>query len=35
MKDSLAMKEDILDSMDIILHETDEAQFRPIILSYK
>ena len=34
MVDSKRMKDDIIESMNIILHESDEEQFRPIMNNY-
>ena len=33
--DSQRMKDDILESISIILHESDEEQFRPIMTNYQ
>jgi|JI10StandDraft_1071094.scaffolds.fasta_scaffold2413585_1 hypothetical protein len=35
MNDSKRMKEDIIESMNIILHESEEEQFRPIMNNYQ
>lgn len=35
MADSKRMKEDIIESMNIILHESEEEQFRPIMNNYQ
>ena len=34
MNDAKRMKEDIIESMNIILHESDEEQYRPIMNNY-
>lgn len=33
--DSLRMKDDIVESMDIILYESDEKQYRPVMTNYQ
>lgn len=35
MADSKRMKEDIIESINIILHESEEEQFRPIMNNYQ
>lgn len=35
MADSKRMKDDIIESMNIILHESEEEQFRPIMNNYQ
>jgi hypothetical protein len=35
MGDSKRMKDDIIESMNIILHESEEEQYRPIMNNYQ